>query len=242
MEDRVGEVLAQRRALESGAAAGVALSVFLHTAGAAIAIYAALHQTPPQTVNTLTINLEPITMKSVAPPPPAVRRAAPVLHEVQPVVEQPKPAAKPQPKTVPLSPFGKSEKKGSEHPVAPPPAVRAAEGGGATSTSTASNNVAIGAAGVTSIEGDFPYTIYIQNMNRLIGNHWTRPEVRPGTSAGIHFVIDRDGAIRDATVETSSGNPLYDRAALRAILETSPLPPLPFAYNGTYLGVHLIFK
>ena len=240
MEDRVGEVLAQRRALESGAAAGVALSVFLHTAGAAIAIYAALHQLPPQTVNTLTINLEPI---SIAPAKPkAATPVAPVLHEPQPVVEKPKPLAKPQPKTVPLSPFGKSEKKGSENPakVTPPAPAPAAP---ATSTApVAGSNIAVGAAGVTSIEGDFPYTIYIQNMNRLIGNHWTRPEVKPGTSVGMHFVIDRDGAIRDATIETSSGNPLYDRAALRAILETSPLPPLPFAYNGTYLGVHLIFK
>src|ERR1041385_7341955 len=114
MEDRVGEVLAQRRALESSAAAGVALSVILHTAGAAIVIYAALHQTAPQTVNTLTINLEPIS--TVAPP----RRIAPVLHEPRPVVEQPKPAAKPQPKTVAMSPFGKSEKKGSENPAKVP--------------------------------------------------------------------------------------------------------------------------
>ena len=28
----------------------------------------------------------------------------------------------------------------------------------------------------------------------------------------------------------------------RAVLETSPLPPLPFAYSGTFLGVHLTFK
>src|ERR1051326_892056 len=240
MEDRVGEVLAQRRALESGAAAGVALSVFFHTAGAAAVIYAAMHQAAPQTVNVLTINIEPIS--NVAPPRPAARRVAPVLHEPHPIVEQPKHAVEPQPKPVAMSPFGKSEKKGSENPaktpVAPPPPAAQTT----TTAPAAGSNVAVGAAGVTSIEGDFPFTMYIQNMNRLIGSHWTRPEVKSGTSAGVHFVIDRDGAIRDAAVETSSGNPLYDRAALRAILETSPLPPLPFAYNGTYLGVHLIFK
>jgi hypothetical protein len=29
---------------------------------------------------------------------------------------------------------------------------------------------------------------------------------------------------------------------LRAVIETSPLPPLPFAYNGTYITIHLTFK
>ncbi|PYQ53934.1 MAG: hypothetical protein DMF59_00450 [Acidobacteria bacterium] len=48
--------------------------------------------------------------------------------------------------------------------------------------------------------------------------------------------------IRDAKVEDVSGNGLYDRAALRAVLEASPLPPLPFGYSGTYLGVHLKFR
>jgi TonB family protein len=79
-------------------------------------------------------------------------------------------------------------------------------------------------------------------MNRLIGQHWARPEVKPGTAVKISFAINRDGSIRDAAIEMPSGNSLFDRAAQRAILETSPLPPLPFAYSGTYLAVHLIFK
>lgn len=240
MEDRVGEVLDQRRALESGAAAGVALSVFVHTAAAAIAIYFAIHQPPVQTVNVLTINLEPMTMPSTKPKT-AVAPRAPVLHEPAPVVEKAKPVTKPERKTVPLSPFGKSPKKGSETP-APAPTPAHATTSTAAPTAAAAPNVAVGAAGVASIEGDFPYTIYIQNMNRLIGSHWTRPEVKPGTSASVRFTIDRDGSLRDVAIETPSGNDYYDRAAIRAIRETSPLPPLPFAYNGTYLGVHLIFK
>src|SRR5256885_4102844 len=123
-----------------------------------------------------------------------------------------------------------------------PPPVRAGEAAGAPLSPPPAINAPIGTAGVTSIEGDFPYTIYIQNMNRLIGQHWTRPEVKPGTFAIVSFAIDRDGTIRDVKVETPSGNPLYDRSAQRALLETSPLPPLPFAYSGTFLGVHLTFK
>jgi TonB family protein len=58
----------------------------------------------------------------------------------------------------------------------------------------------------------------------------------------VHFVINRDGTIRDVTNETASGNGTFDRAALRAVLEATPLPPLPFGYSGTYLGVHLTFR
>ena len=58
----------------------------------------------------------------------------------------------------------------------------------------------------------------------------------------MHFVIERDGRIHDAAVEAESGNGTFDRAALRAVLEASPLPPLPFGYSGAYLGVRLIFR
>jgi protein TonB len=39
--------------------------------------------------------------------------------------------------------------------------------------------------------------------------------------------IQRDGSIQVPRVEQSSGNPLYDQAALRAIVDASPFPPLP---------------
>jgi len=104
-------------------------------------------------------------------------------------------------------------------------------------------DIPVGSAGVTGIEGDFPYTIYIDRMRVLIGQHWLRPQpTADGLTSTIHFVIDRDGTIRDAKNEISSGNGTFDRAALRAVLETSPLPPLPFGYNGTYLGVRLTFR
>jgi TonB family protein len=99
-----------------------------------------------------------------------------------------------------------------------------------------------GSTGVTGIEGDFPYTIYIDRMKNLIGQHWLRPQSGNGINTTVSFVIDRDGTIRDARNEIPSGDGTFDRAALRAVLEASPLPPLPFAYNGTYVGVRLTFR
>ena len=234
MQDRVAEVLAQRQSLESGAAAGVALSVFLHSAAAVAIVYAATHAPAPQLMPTVTVSLVPMSA------PPAAKKktiAPPVLHEPAPVVT--KPAVKPEPKTAPPSVFGKSAKKASE---AAPVAPHGGEGAAAPLSTAPQVDVPLGGAGVTSLEGDFPYTIYIQNMTRLIGQHWARPEVKAGTSTIIYFAVNRDGTIREVKIETPSNNPFYDRAAERAVRETSPLPPLPFAYSGTFLGVHLTFK
>jgi TonB family protein len=240
VEDRVAEVLAQRAAIERGPAAGIVFSILLHGGITALAVYAALHAKPPQMASMLTIHLTPMTPASAAPA--AKPAAKPVIHEPVPKVETPKPVTEtaPAPKnTAPPSAFGKSPKKAGIVP-APPPSPAAAA---ASTTATTTGDIAPGTSGVTALEGgDFPYTMYIDNMKRLIGTHWFRPQIAGAAATTLYFAIDRDGTIRDAKVESGSGNGTFDRAALRAILESSPLPPLPFGYNGTYLGVHLTFK
>jgi TonB family protein len=243
MEDRIGDLLAERTRLGGNAAGGIAVSVLLHGALAAGIIYAAMHAVAPQEVSTLTIKFAPmpssapkaVTSQPIAPPAPK-KMAIP-----EPIAEPAKPVAKSEPKTVPLSNFGRSTKKGSETPPAPQPqpatpqiAAKPGVVGGV--------DIPIGSAGVTGIEGDFPYTIYIDRMKTLIGQRWLRPQAGTGITATVSFVIDRDGKIRDAKNEIPSGNGTFDRAALRAVLEASPLPPLPFGYNGTFLGVHLTFR
>src|SRR6266542_396609 len=242
MDDRVGDVLAQRVALNGGAGAGIAVSLLLHGGLSALAIWAALHHTEVQTPRTIEIRLAPVARVS-APATPAVKRSETVAKmekPAPPVVETKKPIAPPEKNTVPLSPFGKSNKKGSETAapsVAAPPPAPAAPG------ITTGAAVPVGGSGVIGLEGgDFPYTIYIDRMKILIGTHWFRPQVGAGPTATVHFVIERDGRIHDATIATESGNGTFDRAALRAVLESSPLPPLPFGYSGAYLGVRLIFR
>ena len=237
MQDQVAEILGERAALDSGAAAGIILSLVLHGALAAAAVYAATHAKSPQVASVLNIRFAPVaqTLMSV----PAQKKPQPRIESPKPQPVKPVETKKPVEKnTVPFSPFGKSAKKGSEHPV-PPPKPQPPTVSGAPSTSATSTQ-----AGVTaSLEGgDFPYTIYLERMKTTIGSNWFHPQSAANAVVVISFVIDRDGSIRDAKVETSSGNGMADRAALRAVLESSPLPPLPFGYNGTYLGVHLTFR
>ena len=249
MEDRVGDVLARRASLDSGIASGVVLSILLHAGLTAAAVWAAMHAPAPQTANILSIKFAPMkaggeqraASRPAPQPKPPVAQPKPKEEPVEVPVTATTPPAKVQPKTVPLNAFGKSTKKGSEHAPAPPapaPVVPAAKPGIA-----APGDIAAGSAGVTGLEGgDFPYTIYLQRMWKLIGDHWSRPQVSPGTAATVYFAVDRDGAIRDVRLETASSNATFDRNAQRAILEASPLPPLPYGYAGTYLGVHLTFK
>jgi len=250
MRDRVAEVLAQRAALDRGTGAGVLVSILLHLALAGAAIYSATHASPPVPARMVSIQFA----KMPAMPPAAARKsstpkpAAPKIEEPKPVIEEPKPVVeksppKPEKNTVPLSPFGRSTKKGSEVPAPQPkPAVPQAPAGAGTGTATAPD-IAIGGSGVTGLEGgDFPYSLYIQGMHRKIGNNWFRPQVTGGATVVIYFRILRDGTITEAEVETPSGNSTFDRAALSAVRSASPLNPLPFAYSGNYLGVHLTFR
>lgn len=229
MQDLVADVLAQRAALDNGFLAGVLLSILLHGGMTAAAIYAATHATAPKVASVLNIKFTPMKQ------PAATVKRQPSTPRIEP--PKPEPVKKvetkkaPEKNTVPLSPFGRSTKKGSENPVVVPPA---------TVTSQPATDTA--PAGVTSLEGgDFPYTLYIDRMTTKLGAAFFRPQ---GTSSvvGVYFVIERDGTIRDARIETPSGNSTLDRAALRAVLESSPLGPLPFGYSGTYLGVHLKFR
>jgi protein TonB len=158
-----------------------------------------------------------------------------------------KPVPVPVKNTAPPDAFGRSNKKPAEvpipqtHPVAPAP-VTQQPSSPATGGVARANDIAPGTSGVTGIEGgDFPYSIYLDRMKSLIGTHWFRPQGATAT-ATIHFTINRDGTIRDVMLETASGDGTFDRAAQRAVMESSPLPPLPFAFSGNTLGVHLTFR
>lgn len=247
MRDGVADVLAQRVALDRGAGVGIVLSLLLHGGLTALAVYAATHATAPRAAQMVSIEFAkmpgpaaaPVTQRKTAPKP--VEKIEEPKPKAEPKITEPKPVAATTPakvekNTVPLSPFGRSTKKGSETPPVAKPAPAPPAG-----TTTA--EVPIGGSGVTGLEGgDFPYTLYLQGMHRRIGMNWFRPQVPAGTATVIYFRIQRDGTISETKVETSSGNGTFDRAALSAVRSSSPLNPLPFAYDGTYLGVHLTFR
>jgi TonB family protein len=89
---------------------------------------------------------------------------------------------------------------------------------------------------------DFTYAYYLDRLLSLIDAQWARPAMGSGVKATIFFRIGRDGKMTDLQVEQSSGYNSFDLAALRAVQNAAPFPPLPRAYKHEDLGVHLIVR
>jgi TonB family protein len=98
-----------------------------------------------------------------------------------------------------------------------------------------------GAGGGSPFDQDFEYAYYVQQMLAKISQHWQRTAVRGTAVAVVRFTILRDGRIQGAEIETSSGLTILDRSALRAVVLSDPLPPLPNSYPRDQVGVHLRF-
>jgi TonB family protein len=89
---------------------------------------------------------------------------------------------------------------------------------------------------------DFPFAYYLTTVKRKVAANWQVPGTsREAVHCRVYFRITRSGAIESPAVETSSGNFLFDQAALRAVVQANPLPPLPGGFGDEYLGVHFSF-
>jgi TonB family protein len=170
--------------------------------------------------------------RSLPPPPPV---APPATAPAPPPRE---PARLPEPPRITAPPTAPPA------PAAPPAQVATARPGvdpirlgrpNAPTTSTAS--IAVDAS-------DFPFTYYLRLIQSKIGERWTPPRAAAagGERVVVLFEIQRDGQIREPTVERTSGNALYDQSALRAVTEASPFPPLPPEFKASSLRVHFGFE
>lgn len=122
------------------------------------------------------------------------------------------------------------------------PTRRAANSSSTSRQPAANTGIGLGgAAGGTRFDQDFEYAFYQRQMIARIQANWQQIPVRGRATVVIRFTIFRDGAISDAEVETSSGQSLLDRAALRAVVLAEPLPRLPDSYPRDRVGVHLLF-
>ncbi|HVT05670.1 MAG TPA: TonB family protein [Thermoanaerobaculia bacterium] len=253
MRDAVADILLERAGVDGSRSAAIALSVALHVSIALLAVLSARSADPsPRHVMNLRLSAVPRGARSPSPPGVATPRRfpAPTVSKAIPKPQAAPVVAPPEAAAVRTEVHQKSLFGKATRPVTPRVApVEASPGGTAAPTVSETEPVtigaalpAIGSAGVTAVDGgDFPFDTYLSRMVSLVGTHWFRPQTRGDALVVVNFVIDRDGNIRDARIEKSSGSSLFDRAALRSVVEASPLPPLPFAFQGTFLGVHLTF-
>jgi TonB family protein len=88
---------------------------------------------------------------------------------------------------------------------------------------------------------DFCCPDYIATMVDRIRGAWQQPSGSAGTVI-VKFTIQRDGRLTDPIIEQRSSSTVADNAALRAVIVTKTLNPLPAQYPNPTLGVHLSFK
>jgi TonB family protein len=153
----------------------------------------------------------------VMPPrPPAIPRAG--------AKELPRPPARELPPAVTAA--------AKPAPAPPPPPPPLGRPGGSPQ----------GAGRVSLTVGDFPFAWYLRVIERKIQDSWRRPAgSREGQEAVAIFEISPDGQVRQVSIEKTSGDAVYDQAAVRAIMEANPFPPLPPEFKEPPLRVHLGF-
>lgn len=222
---------------------------------------------PPQPLEFVPVQIIPAQALGVRRPAPPRPRETPAPAET-PAPEEPEPepqAAPPEPEPaddVPALPDPSADKKKKAEEARPKPPQEterpsaAAEGPAGTAPGETGDQLGrrggprgnpLGTTAFGSEVGsldnpDFTYGYYLDRLLSLIDAQWARPAMGSGVKAVIFFRIHRDGSLSDLRVEQSSGYNSFDLAALRAVQNAAPFPPLPRAYKHEDLGVNLIVR
>ena len=98
-----------------------------------------------------------------------------------------------------------------------------------------------GSGSSLEITGDFCCPEYLAIMITRIRAAWNQNQGGAHGTSLIRFTIQRDGTITTPTIFQQSGTTTLDTAALRAVLATRTLPPLPDAYSNPTLTMRLSF-
>jgi TonB family protein len=119
--------------------------------------------------------------------------------------------------------------------------------GGKPSLTYAQFNSAAGEGGMSFGEGGFGerYSWYVAAVRNRISSNWLLSQISSGIVSAprvyLEFEILRDGTVTNVEITQPSGVPEVDRSALRAVLASNPLGPLPNDYAGNKVSVKLYF-
>jgi protein TonB len=178
----------------------------------------------------------PVQTTEPAAKPEPVRPPA----ERTPAMTMPAPKGKPAPKTPPA----KSLEEGSGHTPTRGSQLRSGSAFGETGAQGSGFGLStggIGGGGSYLDVGDFCCPDYLVTVIQRIRPNWNEQAGAAG-SVLMKFTIQRDGTLTDVAVEQSSNVYALDAGAQRALARTAKLPPLPVAFNGDHLTVHLKFE
>lgn len=188
-------------------------------------------------VNLLTMDeIDKMLEKKKEPPAKPPPQQEPEEEAAPPPEESPPP---PVPEKKPVKKKEPVKKKQVPSSEVQKPVSR--EDAGETQQDETARQAATGDMNLDS--ADFPFGYYLVTIRRKIAGNWSVPRTHAGGEiyCRVHFRIARNGRIVSPEIEQSSGSFMFDQAALRAVMQASPLPPLPGEFHDNFLGVHFSF-
>ncbi|HUI46375.1 MAG TPA: TonB family protein [Nitrospirota bacterium] len=87
---------------------------------------------------------------------------------------------------------------------------------------------------VSSSSEELEVSPYIALVRDKIQQNWNPPPGVAAAKAKVEFTVLRSGRVGDAKLLASSSNFYFDQAAVRAILMSSPFPPMPEGFYKDY--------
>ncbi|MDD5657239.1 MAG: energy transducer TonB [Elusimicrobia bacterium] len=101
---------------------------------------------------------------------------------------------------------------------------------------------ASGEAGVATDLPDFPYPWYISQLRQSLWSQWSARMPGEKGECVVVFCLLPGGQAVDLRVEESSGDSAFDLAAMGAVQDAAPFPPLPRGFQEPFLKIHVALK
>jgi TonB family protein len=259
MRDIVSSTLGPRELGADGFQRMVAVSLAGHIVLVAVVMLSGvlpgITEEPERTVMTISLGGAPGPRSGGMTP-----LAGRAVQQVSPKLEAPRPEPVAPPAAKPPAMVLPAEKPEPKRPApAPAPAKPAPERTTAQKPTTGDQVRAGSAIAETGAKGigfglstggggtggeislsDFCCPEYLTTIAELITRNWDSRQ-RVSAAAIVRFTIRRDGAVTDVAVAQSSGYPVLDLLAQRAIMSIR-VPPLPRQYTNDQLTIHVRFE
>lgn len=257
----VSDVLRDRMVEPRGLDRMVAVSIAVHAVAVAAVLLGPrgwLHTAPPpKTVMTISLTggnngpnnggMTAMAARAIQQElPPDIKRPEPIRPPAAetPKMTVPEPTKTPARVTPPAAAVrqapdqarGRTPSKGAETREGNAIAETNARGQGFGLSSASGQGT-----GATLDVTDFCCPEYVATMVTRIRTSWNSRAETPAVAI-VKFTIQRDGTIVDASVEKTTGYTALDINALRAVVQTQRLQPLPAAFPNPVLVVHLTFE
>jgi TonB family protein len=184
-------------------------------------------------------------------PPPKKEPEPPKPPDPAPAKKKAAEAIKPV-KADPSTPPPPGAKKQEKEEAASPAPVAQPEQPAVSPAAPLQEGVGLGASGgdgstgVPSITSNqFPFQYYRTILVANIRSRWNRPltpGLREPLRCAVAFVISRGGQVSGVSLSVPSGFPPLDESAVRAVLDSNPLPPLPYQYTTSSVSAEIIFE